>query len=211
MQGNYKGKFIAIEGSDFSGKGTQTMKALSYLYRRSKDAEFYITREPTMHTAEGIEIRRLLRTLKNPFEEAENLFRLYVEDRRKHLQLAIIPNLNFGIHVISDRYKYSTIAYQGAQGVSIEKMIRAHEGFLVPDLTLVFTLTIEEWEKRQSQDITHTEVFDTVRRDFTSQLLDNYSKMNEFFPNENIKIIRGTQYEEIIHEKVVRELEKILA
>lgn len=209
---SYRGKFIVFEGPDFAGKGEQTVRTFHYLYYRSKSNEFVITREPTMNTPEGKEIRQLLKSLKNPYDAAERLFYLYVEDRKKHLASTILPNLSNGLTVLSDRYKYSTVAYQGAQGIPIDRIVDAHKDLLVPDLTIILTLPIGEWEKRLAQSKDHDEVFDEPRKEFTAKLLENYSRMNEFFPKENITTVSAYWLtKDEIHEKIVAELEKLFS
>ena len=48
-----------------------------------------------------------------------------------------------GVHVVSDRFKHSTIAYQSAQGMDIEHLIRLHQGMLVPDITFFVDVSSE--------------------------------------------------------------------
>jgi dTMP kinase len=86
-----KGKFIVFEGIDGSGKGTQMMMAAQYIYSASGRHDVLLTREPT---------KRLV---------SDD----YIGDRMRHVNEVIVPCLESGVHVLCDRYLYSTMAYQG--------------------------------------------------------------------------------------------------
>lgn len=105
---NKRGKFIVIEGGEGSGK-TSVMSFLEEAFDNSGDVVF--TREPG-GTAIGEKIRNLLMDKNNkdilPITE---LF-LFCGARAQHMEELIIPSLNLGKSVISDRFDASTIAYQ---------------------------------------------------------------------------------------------------
>jgi len=205
-----KGKFIVLEGIDYCGKGTQSAILARYFFNKDKKSPVVLTREPTMLTEEGRTIRNLLMTMKNPLEGAEKLFHLYVEDRKKHVNQFIQPALDFGAIVISDRYKYSTIAYQGAQGNPIEKIIEAHYGLLIPDLAIVLDITPEEYAERATKERgTHVEIFDQ-NKEFIARVREIYLQMPKLLPDENIKIISAMPTFEEVHQQVISEVEKAL-
>lgn len=61
---------------------------------------------------------------------------LFAADRMEHVETEILPALQQGRVVISDRYLYSSIAYQGAAGLSIEWIEKINEHALKPDLAV---------------------------------------------------------------------------
>jgi dTMP kinase len=65
-----------------------------------------------------------------------------MEDRREHVAQVIIPALEQGRVVITDRYYYSSVAYQGALGLNPADILAANEAF-APGPDLVFILTLE--------------------------------------------------------------------
>ena len=69
--------------------------------------------------------------------------RLYIEDRRSHIAQLIILNTTRGVHVVSDRYKFSTIGYQTTQGLDMDDLIARHSGFLIPDITFFVDVPVE--------------------------------------------------------------------
>lgn len=105
---NKKGKFIAIEGGEGSGK-TSVLNFLKEAFDNSDDVVF--TREPG-GTTTSEKIRNLLMDKGNkdilPITE---LF-LFCGARAQHVEELIIPSLNDGKSVISDRFDASTVAYQ---------------------------------------------------------------------------------------------------
>lgn len=147
MAHNFKGKFIVLEGIELNGKDTHSAALARNLFFRDKKHSVILTREPTKLTEEGKLLRKMLLEMKEPQKENEKLFNLYVADRKKHVNELIVPALKFGAIVISDRHKHSTIAYEGALGMPLKKIIEAHKDLVVPDLTIILDITMEEFEK----------------------------------------------------------------
>ena len=151
-----RGCFVVLEGIDGCGKTTQ-IQALSEWLPRSgllpADATVMVTREPG-GTAFGVALRDLLLhppSHQVPGERAELL--LYAADRAQHVVERILPALEAGHWVLSDRYSGSTEAYQGhGRGLSLEA-IGQLETFatagLQPDLTLWLDVPLQEALKRR--------------------------------------------------------------
>lgn len=103
-----KGKFITLEGGEGSGK-TSVMDSLKREFSQRQD--IILTREPG-GTNTGKEIRKILMDKKNKKIIGLTELFLFCADRAQHVYEVIIPALNSGKHVISDRFDFSTIAYQ---------------------------------------------------------------------------------------------------
>ncbi len=131
-----KGKFIVLDGIDGCGKGTQVKLLANYLFDSNKKNHVFLTREP-YHSEHYEEIRRLLKSGLNPRDNAERLTELFVADRKVHVAL-IESLLSQGINVVSDRYKYSTLAYQQTQGISFEKKPRFWGRFTAGKESILF-------------------------------------------------------------------------
>jgi dTMP kinase len=128
---NKKGVFICIEGLDGCGKTTQA-KLLVEKLQKSHTAVY--TAEPSQGKI-GIFIRnRILYGEKRPPTDVEAL--LFAADRIEHVENEIKPALALGQLVISDRYVYSSLAYQGAAGLSLEWIEKVNEHALKPDLAV---------------------------------------------------------------------------
>src|SRR5689334_10105662 len=111
-----RGKFIAFCGGEGVGKSTQIRLLAEHLARQGIDA--LVTREPG-GTEEGRRLRSLLLDRGGPPWEPAAEALLMVADRAQHLARVVRPALGAGRHVVSDRYAFSTLAYQGGgHGVS---------------------------------------------------------------------------------------------
>jgi dTMP kinase len=159
--------FITLEGGEGSGKSTQ----LPRLGRRLTAAGYStrLTREPGgTPLADGIRalvlhpeasLRALAAANLSPVQGAELMLPetellLYSAARAQHVAL-LREWLADGAVVISDRYADATRAYQGvARGLDAAGVAAAERlatGGLVPDLTLLFDLPVEEGQMRRRQ------------------------------------------------------------
>jgi dTMP kinase len=128
---NKKGTFICIEGLDGSGKTTQA-KLLAKKLRKSHNAVY--TAEPSRGKIGTFIRERCLYGEKRLSSVIEAL--LFAADRIEHVETEVLPALHQGKLVISDRYLYSSLAYQGAAGLSIEWIEKINEHALQPDLAV---------------------------------------------------------------------------
>lgn len=132
-----KGILIVIEGIDGSGKSTQARRLLNKL--RALGYEAVAFREPTRGKW-GRAIKKMAKQAGSLTPEEELDF--FVKDRLENVRKNLRPSLAGKKAVILDRYYFSTIAYQGAKGISPARIRRVNEEFAVkPDL--VFILDIE--------------------------------------------------------------------
>ncbi len=133
---HWPGRLIAFEGIDGTGKSTQVRLLAEELSHRGH--RVVMTREPTDGPF-GQQIRRLY-TDRDSVSRQEEL-ELFVADRRQHVGQLILPALAAGKVVITDRYYYSTAAYQGAAGLDPQEIIRRNEEFAPqPDLVILLDL-----------------------------------------------------------------------
>lgn len=133
-----KGKLIVIEGIDGSGKSTCAKNLTEKL--NSINIKTIYTFEPT-HSHYGAKLRDGMLS-EDLDAEAELL--LFVKDRKEHIEYMIKPALEEGYFIILDRYFYSSIAYQGAKGIDINRIINMHKDFIIkPDIVFIFHLPID--------------------------------------------------------------------
>ena len=138
------GKFITFEGGEGTGKSTQA--AMLALRLESLGLAVQLTREPG--GSPGAEIIRhvLLSGAAKPFGPAVEAM-LFAAARDDHVRCAILPALQSGKWVISDRFADSTRVYQGILGRVDERLIKGLErvsiGDLAPDLTIILDLPVE--------------------------------------------------------------------
>jgi len=141
-----KGRFITFEGGEGTGKSTQIKLLSDYLSAAHIDVE--VTKEPG-GTPIGQELRKMLVTGdKDKFDAiAEAL--LYYADRRIHMQQKILPALEQGKWVISDRFADSSMAYQyygynkRVPKAVLEELYKITVGDFYPDLTIILDINPE--------------------------------------------------------------------
>jgi len=147
-----KGKFITFEGSEGSGKSTQSKLLCSYLKKKGYKVMFL--REPGA-TKIGEKIRGILLDVKNKSMLADCETLLYMAARAQLVNEIIIPAIKEGKIVICDRFQDSTLAYQGyGLGINIQA-IKCIGDFatsgLKPDLTIFLDLPVVKGLKHRSK------------------------------------------------------------
>ncbi|MEW6427035.1 MAG: dTMP kinase [Thermodesulfobacteriota bacterium] len=171
-----KGRLIAFEGVDGSGKSTQIRLLAEVLEMEGR--QVVLTREPS-DGPHGRRIRGLLQNRAAMTREEE--LELFLADRRDHICRIIAPALAAGRIVLTDRYYLSTAAYQGAAGGNPEEILRVNEEFApIPDLALLLRLApeigitrIKEYRREQLNDFEQEDylarvaaIFDSLRRPY---------------------------------------------
>jgi dTMP kinase len=158
-----KGLLIAFEGIDGTGKSTQLELLANYLRARGYDV--VTTREPT-DGPYGRKIRALY-TERDQHSLEEEL-ELFVEDRRQHVRELIKPALEQGKIVLTDRYYFSTAAYQGAAGADPKAIFEANSFAPEPDLVVLLTMEPEQSVARiqelRGESLNDFEQVDQLRR-----------------------------------------------
>ena len=139
-----KGKFITIDGVEGAGKSTQIDLICSYLHQ--KGIEVVRTREPG-GTAVGEKIRSVLLDVENQEMHSDTELLLMFSSRNELIQNKIIPALNEGFWVVSDRFTDASFAYQGGGRMlnldRIDKLADWVLGDFKPDLTLFLDVSVE--------------------------------------------------------------------
>ena len=139
-----RGRFVAFEGPEGSGKTTQIERLARALQRSGR--ETVVTREPG-GTAAGERIRALLLDPDAAIEPVAE-FLLYAAARAQHVHERIEPALARGAVVLCDRYGASSVAYQGfGRGVDVAWIDTVNERAtrgVRPDRTVLLDLPAEQ-------------------------------------------------------------------
>ena len=190
----YSGVFIAVEGVDGSGKSTQ-IKLLS-----EKLAELGYVIHTTTEPSSG-KLGPILRDyLSNPNSQHTVDALLFAADRIEHYHEEILPKLQSGAIVICDRYKLSSIIYQGLNGLSEEWIKMINSKVPDPDLTLYLDVSAEIAVNRFENNRNKLEKFETY--DNLNSLIKRY----EFYKPKNTVVINAEQSV----EKVLENLTKVV-
>jgi dTMP kinase len=132
-----RGVLIALEGVDGVGKSTLAASLAATLARFGRPV--LLTREPT-YGATGRRLRNYLAGTERRLTADQELA-LFQADRREHVEYCLRPALARGWLVITDRYYYSSAAYQGALGLDPQTIVAQSEVFAPrPDLAAILTV-----------------------------------------------------------------------
>jgi len=135
-----KGFFICIEGIDGCGKTTHARLLVENLRKLGYDAVY--TTEPTDGKI-GSFIREYLFEGEKRYSSIVEAL-LFAADRVEHVEGEIKPALKQGKIVVSDRYVYSSLAYQSAAGLDLEWIKALNKWIIPPDLALLIDVPPEE-------------------------------------------------------------------
>jgi dTMP kinase len=195
-----KSKFITLEGIDGAGKSTHLGWLASLL--RSRGKSVVVTREPG-GTRLGEGLRELLLDSDQAMH-AETEALLMFAARREHLDKIILPGLDRGDWVISDRFTDASFAYQGGgRGLAMEKLDKLEhwvQGEFQPDLTLYFDVTVELGRQRIDA-IKPADRFEAEQDEFFRRVRNAYLERARRFP-QRISVIDANQPLEEVKESV---------
>ena len=137
----YPGVFLALEGGEGAGKSTQAR--LLAIWLRDQGYEVVTTHEPGA-TKVGMRLRALLLDTAHAGLSPRAEALMYAADRAEHVKAVIIPALERGAIVVTDRYVDSSLAYQGAgRQLPITEIAQVNNwatGGLMPNLTILLDL-----------------------------------------------------------------------
>lgn len=171
MIGKNRGILIAMEGIDGTGKSTQLFLLGRHL--RDRGCPVIETREPT-DGPWGRRIRELYVDRGRCTLEQE--LEMFIEDRRQHVREVIGPGLAAGRIVLTDRYYFSTAAYQGAAGIDPAEVFARNSFAPRPDLVIMLTMPPEKSliriRESRGEELNDFEREDQLRR--VAELFDSF-------------------------------------
>ncbi len=176
--------FIVIEGIDGSGKSTTIRELEKYLKKIGKSV--HTTMEPT-EAPSGKLIRTFLKQDEkdSPFL-TKKLALAFAMDRLNHLETEILPKSEAGEVVISDRYIFSSIAYQSLH--LPESWVREINRYAVmPDLLIFIDISTDTALSRINTRNEERELFE--KREILEKVSENYSKTIDLYKNSVRTII----------------------
>ncbi len=204
-----KGRFITIEGQDGAGKSTNLEFVKQHL--QTNGLIVHTTREPG-GTALGENLREsLLYKTDIPCSDLTELLLMFAA-RAQHLEEVILPKLEAGIWVVSDRFTDATYAYQGAgRGIASEQ-IRILEQLVQqnfkPALTLVLDIPLDVAKSRGANN--DGDRFEQQQDPFKLRVREHYQNLckNE---SERVKCIDASQPLELVQKQIAVHLDLIIA
>jgi len=195
-----KGKFIVFEGID--GAGLTTQAELLEKHLKNKKYEVVLTKEPTNNLIGGI-IRAALK--KEWITSNRTLQLLFSADRAHHLEKEIIPALENGKIVVSDRYFISTIAY-GMVELEKDWLKALNSKFLLPDIIFIIDVPVEVSIERIKASRFGFELFEERKK--LEKIRNNFLELSKEY--KNCFVINGNRSIEEVHKEIVKIVEEKL-
>ena len=201
------GLFISFEGGEGSGKSSVINVVKERL--EADGHKVVITREPG-GVSVSEQIRNVILAVDNQMsKETEAL--LYAASRTEHLYAKVLPLLEQGYIVLSDRYLDSSLAYQGyARGIGIEKVLEINmfaKAYL-PKVTYFFDVRPEVGLARiQGRD--KIDRLDLETMDFHQKVYEGYLEVCKMYP-ERVKSINGEREISLIIDDIYNDIKTYL-
>ena len=194
--------FISVEGTEGVGKSTLIRKIHQFFEQQGK--EVVLTREPG-GTPLAEQIRSLLLAVNHdePMSHDTELLLIYAA-RAQHLQQVILPALEAGKIVLSDRFTDASFAYQCAgRGLSQEKLKLLNQTFVakMPNITFWLDAPIELGMTR-ARERGALDRFEQEKLSFFSKVRAGYETLWQAEP-ERIKRLDATKIADVVFEEAL--------
>ena len=209
-----KGRFITFEGGEGCGKSTQIRRLEAYL--KEKGVEVLVTREPGGTRLAEL-IRGLLKDEKDdpPCDRAELL--LFLAARAQLVKNVILPALDSGVWVLSDRFSDSTFAYQGyGRGLDLGILKVANDfacDSLKPDLTLLLDVPPEvassRMRKRERETNTSADRIELAGEEFHRKLREGFRALAAA-ESDRVHTIDASGTPDQVWEAVCKSLKRLI-
>ncbi|MFP4116864.1 MAG: dTMP kinase [Candidatus Aenigmatarchaeota archaeon] len=202
-----KGKFIVIEGIDGSGTTTQTKLLCEWLEENKK--EYVRTQEPVK---EDLHIGKVIKehlVQDDDDHSPESIALAFAADRLIHLEDRVVPALEEGKTVVSDRYYHSSMVYQPEHGADLSWVKEINKYAREPDATIIVDVPAKESMKRQQKRDggESSVIFENL--DFQKRIRERYIELEEKL-DEDIYIVDGVRSKQEVHEDIIEVVEEVL-
>lgn len=210
LKNPYEGLYIALEGTEASGKTTQVQKLKKYF--EEKGREVVLTREPRKEGLIGDMVHEVLKG-DRPFPSVALQY-LFTTDRVLNHEEVVKPALKAGKVVISDRSFWSAVVYgildRMGQDYDVESadyilvaqsVLSFYHQFIVPDLIFYLKIPLEvslkrlQNERKQAKEIYEDE-------DKIKKVIEGYDAIYERFKDEFVLIDGSLSMDEVTKQMI---------
>ena len=196
-----KGLFITFEGPDGSGKTTVSKAVADKLLAEGYQVRY--TREPG-GSAISEKIRDIILDPANTEMDPRTEALLYAASRRQHLVDIVLPLIEQGVTVISDRFVDSSIAYQGYGRQIGADEVYAINAFAIenymPVKTIFLNVSAETGLARIQANRAVLDRLDAESTDFHKRVFDGYQKVIAQYADRMIVVDASRDVDEVIAE-----------
>lgn len=202
-----KGVLITVCGLDGCGKTTMMNRMIDEVLDKSK---VFTTKQPTNYVRESAIFRTYMDQPDHDAFDYRSLSLLAASDRLQHVNKVIVPQMNEGKIVVSDRYFYSCLANLRARGFTSDQWIyEIAESVVEPDIAFFFDVPVETAVARVRQRPEEKDRY--IDMELQYKLRDEYINIcqanngvlisTELPKEECFKIVKETIERKILNEK----------
>lgn len=196
-----KGLFITFEGPDGSGKTSVSTAVCNRLIEEGYNIRY--TREPGgSRIAE--KIRDIILDPNNTEMDARTEALLYAASRRQHLTDKVLPAINEGITIVSDRFVDSSLAYQGCgRQIGIDEVYSINQFAIdnnMPYKTLFLDVDAEVGLQRIQKGREHLDRLDQEELGFHERVYEGYQQIIEKYKDRMIVIDANRDLDVVIED-----------
>lgn len=209
-----KGKYIAFEGLNRCGKGTQVKMLEDTL--KKENLEFESVYEPGS-TGLGKQLRYLLQEQTDEIPAVKSEVSMFMAQRAHLVEEVVVPALENGKHVISDRSDGTSLAFQGSGREQGILQVATLNGFAVnrihPDVVFYLRIDRQTREKR-GKDAIGKDRFEFEAEEFEQRCYEGYEKVMELETNvgpQHWHAIDATNSPEEIHREIWKIVKPMVA
>lgn len=196
-----RGVFLTLEGLDGAGKSTQARLLAQFL--AEKGLKVRLTHEP------GGGLPGVRDLLLGEALSPEGEYLLFSADRAEHVRRVILPALEEGVWVVSDRYLDSSLAYQGfGRGLPLpwlREVAQVATLGLKPRLTFLLDLPPEEALRR----VKDPDRLERAGLDFFQRVREGYLRLAEAEP-ERFLVLDARKGVEALHREIQAHLQSLV-
>ena len=197
----YSGKFVTFEGIDGSGKSEQFSRTVRFMQAYHPKIPMADTKEPTKNLS-GVEIYNILHGRHSIYRLAEmhrfHFQSFYFKDRIWHYKSVVIPALNIGTHILSDRGVASGAFgakspddFKTIIGIQEQMFLAAEVPFIWPDLILIFDVDVSVAMERLNKRGVALDQFEQEGN--LKRVRENYLAFAKTYPN--CRIVDGSAHQ----------------
>lgn len=204
------GLFITFEGIDGCGKSTQ----IKTLFNSLLDSGYpvILTREPG-GTPISEKIRSIILDIDNEGMSNRCELLLYLAARAEHIDKKIVPEMKKGKIVLSDRFEEATFAYQGfGREVGLDIIMPLNNyatSGIIPDITFIFDITLEESEKRFIESGKSRDRIESGDKLFFKKIRRGYQDRAYMNP-DRIILLNGELPRDVIADMVLKKVLQLI-
>jgi len=189
-------QYIAFEGVEGCGKSTHVKRLATYL-------DALVTREPG-GTPVGATLRGIMADPANTQLSPRAEALMMAADRAQHLRELVVPTLESGRHVVSDRSVYSSLAYQGyGRQLDLGELRRLNDFAIAsrwPDLVVYIRVELDVVRQRLLKR--DTDRFEREDDQFFLRVIDGFDRLAEAEPQRWLVVDGSPPKDEL--EQIIR-------